>query len=427
MANWLVELDSVTRKNFTLELGFGIGVGVVNGLILVSQVVVVGSMGDRSLAATAMVAAQPALALLLPLWAQVSRYYRLFDLALVGGTLRCLPLLAVAWIDQPWQMALMVMLYHLLGGPASLSITSLYKYTYPDQHRGKIIGILKLVQNSVTVPVLIGVSLWCDVEPTAYQVAYPIGGVVGLLGVIAYSFRKIATDNPLARRQLSESPSWRGMQHVLKNDPQFRLFQATIFLTGAGFLLTRGVWVYLLRDHFHLSQFAITLLVMIFPVILGGLTSPFWGWLIDKTSPVAGRIAFALMGIPAYLALFASFYCDWLMLAYIGAALRGVVLGAAEVSTTTGNLYFAEKPERAALYESISSVFQGLRGMTMPALGWGCYQSLLWLNWPSAWMFLMPMAFNTWSLMLAWQLWVDERQRRHPTTQEHVIPVEVDE
>ena len=88
---------------------------------------------------------------------------------------------------------------------------------------------------------------------------------------------------------------------------------------------------------------------MIFPVILGGITSPFWGWLIDRTSPVAGRVAFALMGIPAYFALFASFYFDWLFLAFLGAALRGVVLGAAEVSTTTGNLYFADKPERAAL------------------------------------------------------------------------------
>lgn len=427
MVNWFRELDAVTRKNFLLEMGFGIGAGVVSGLILVSQVVVVGSLGDRSLAATVMVAAQPALALLLPIWAQVARYYRLFDLALLGGALRCLPLLAVAWIDQPWQLALVVLLYHLLGGPASLAITSLYKYAYPDQHRGKIIGILKLVQNSITVPVLIGVSVWCDIEPTAYQVAYPLGGVIGLLGVIAYGFRQVISDDPVARRTRSESPSWNGMQHVLKYDPQFRLFQATIFLTGAGFLLTRGVWVYLLRDHFHLSQFAITLLVMIFPVILGGLTSPFWGWLIDKTSPVAGRIAFALMGIPAYLALFASFYCDWLMLAYIGAALRGVVLGAAEVSTTTGNLYFAEKPERAALYESISSVFQGLRGMTMPAVGWGLYQSLLWLSWSTAWMFLMPMAFNAWSLFLAWQLWKQDHLERHPETKEHAIPVEVDE
>ncbi len=360
MLGWLRDLDSLTRRNFLLELIFGIGSGALTGLILIAQVVAVGSLGDKSQAATMMVAAQPALALLLPLWAQVARHYRLFDLALVGGALRCLPLLAVAWIDQPWQLALVVVLYYLLGGPATLAITSLYKYAYPDQHRGKIIGLLKMVQNGVTVPVLVGVSLWCDLEPTAYQLAYPIGGLIGLLGVFAYRFRVIASDDPNARRTLSERPSWSGMRHVLHHDKQFRIFQATIFLTGAGFLLSRGVWLFLLRDHFHLSQFAITLLVMIFPVILGGITSPFWGWLIDKTSPVAGRIAFALMGIPAYLAFFCSFYLDWLILAYIGAALRGVVLGAAEVSTTTGNLYFAEKPERAALYESISSVFQFL-------------------------------------------------------------------
>lgn len=428
---WYRELDAVTRRNFLLELLYGVGAGVVSGLILISQVVAVGSLGDNSLAATVMVACQPALAMLLPLWGFAARHYRLFDLVLIGGALRCLPLLFVGWIDAPWQLALVVMLYYLLGGPATLGIPALYKYAYPDKHRGKIIGLLKLVQNSVTVPVLIGVSLWCDIEPTAYQLAYPIGGVLGLLGIIAYSLRKIASDDPQARRTRSDSPSWKGMQHVLTQDPSFRVFQATIFLTGAGFLLSRGVWLYLLRDHFHLSQFAITLLVMIFPVILGGLTSPFWGWLIDQTSPVAGRIAFALMGIPAYLALFASFYVDWLLLAFIGAALRGVVLGAAEVSTTTGNLYFAEKPERAALYESISSVFQGIRGMTMPPLGWGLYQSLLWLNWSTSLMFLIPMLFNVWSLVLAWDLWKDDRQLRE--AQEDAkplsvdVPVEVDE
>jgi MFS family permease len=406
---------------------YGIGAGVLSGLILVAQVVAVGSLGDKSQSATMMVAAQPALALLLPLWAMVARHYRLFDLVLVGGALRCLPLLAVGWIDQPWQLAIVVVLYYLLGGPATLAIPALYKYAYPDKHRGKIIGILKMVQNGITVPVLIGVSLWSDIEPTAYQLAYPFGGCLGLLGVIAYQFRRIPSDNPHTRRTLSESPSWSGMQQVLKVDKQFRLFQATIFLTGAGFLLSRGVWLYLLRDHFHLSQFFITLLVMIFPVILGGITSPFWGWLIDKTSPVAGRVAFALMGIPAYLALFASFYLDWLILAFIGAAFRGVVLGAAEVATTTGNLYFAEKPERAALYESISSVFQGIRGMSMPPLGWALYQSFLVLGWTTSLVFLIPMVFNGWSLWIALGLWKDERQERHCEVKEHEIPVEVDE
>ncbi|HQR07310.1 MAG TPA: MFS transporter [Gemmatales bacterium] len=427
MLSWLRDLDPTTRRNFVLELLFGIGTGVLSGLILVAQVVAVGSLGDKSQSATMMVAAQPALALLLPLWAMVARHYRLFDLVLIGGTLRALPLLAVGWIDQPWQLAIVVVLYYLLGGPATLAIPALYKYAYPDKHRGKIIGILKMVQNGITVPVLIGVSLWSDIEPTAYQLAYPIGGCLGLLGVIAYQFRRIPSDNPQARRTLSESPSWSGMQHVLKIDRQFRLFQATIFLTGAGFLLSRGVWLYLLRDHFHLSQFFITLLVMIFPVILGGITSPFWGWLIDKTSPVAGRIAFALMGIPAYLALFASFYLDWLILAFIGAAFRGVVLGAAEVATTTGNLYFAEKPERAALYESISSVFQGIRGMSMPPLGWALYQSLLVLGWTTSLVFLIPMVFNGWSLWIAWGLWKDEQQERHCEAKEHELPIEVDE
>ncbi len=418
---WLKELDVQTRKNFYLELIYCVGAGIVTGLILVAQVVAVGSLGDQGQAATVMVASQPALALLLPIWAERARRWRLQDLAVIGAMLRCLPLLAVAWMDRPWQMALVVFLYYLLGGPATLAIPSLYKYAYPDSHRGRIIGTLKFVQNGITVPVLLGVSIWCDYDPSSYQLAFPIGGFLGLLGVFAYRLRAIPNDDPTARRKLSERATFSGMRAVLAADKHFRWFQTAIFLTGAGFLLTRGVWLYMLRDHFHLTQVTITLLVLVLPVILGGITSPLWGSLIDRTSPVAGRIAFALMGIPAYAAIFASFYLDIIVLAFIGAAFRGVVLGAAEVSTTTGNLYFAERPERAALYESISSVFQGVRGMTMPPLGWGMYQLIVLASWAPAILFLIPTAFNVWSLLLSIRLWKEDRQRRLPVERTEAI------
>jgi len=410
MLRWLRDLTPTARRNFGLELIYSLGTGVVAGLILVAQVVAVGSLGDSSTAVTLMVAAQPALSLLLPIWAFVARYWRLQSLGVAGGTLRCLPLLAVAWVDQPWQLALVVFLYHLLGGPASLAVPALYKYAYPDAHRGKIMGLLRLAQHSVTVPLLLSVSIWCDAQPDAYQLAYPVGGCLGLLGVFAYYFRRVPSDDPRARREVSERPTLGGMRHLLATDRKFSLFQATIFLTGVGFLMSRAVWLYLLRQQFHLPQFMITLLVLVLPLVLGGLTSPLWGAYIDRTSPVAGRVAFALVGIPAYLAFFGSFYLDVLFLAVVGAVLRGVVLGAAEVATTTGNLYFAERPERAALYESVSSVFQGFRGMTMPAVGWILYQGCDALLWPPALVFLIPTTFNVWSLMLAVRLWKEDRE-----------------
>src|SRR5436190_23787247 len=108
MFRWLEELTPTARRNFGLELIYGLGTGVVAGLVLVAQVVAVGSLGDTSLAVTVMVAAQPALALLLPVWAGVARHRRLQEMAVFGGALRCLPILMVAWVDRPWQLALVV-------------------------------------------------------------------------------------------------------------------------------------------------------------------------------------------------------------------------------------------------------------------------------------------------------------------------------
>jgi hypothetical protein len=161
----------------------------------------------------------------------------------------------------------------------------------------------------------------------------------------------------------------------------------------------------LLAAEFDLSQFQIALLVQVMPLVLSGLTAPLWGGYIDRTSPIAGRIAFALLGVFAYALLFASFFWHVLLLSYVGAVLRGLVLGAAEVSLTTGNLYFSLRRERAAVYESASSVLQGTRGLVMPWLGWQLFALT------GAYLLLTPAVLNLWSLLLALKLMeIDRRE-----------------
>jgi MFS family permease len=167
--------------------------------------------------------------------------------------------------------------------------------------------------------------------------------------------------------------------------------------------MSRAAWLTLLKEQFQLSQLELAFLVQVMPIILGGITSPAWGVFIDRTSPVAGRVAFALLGIFAYAAMFASFAANWIAMAYLGAVLRGMVLGAAEVSLTTGNLYFSVQRERAALYESISALFQGVRGMLMPLVGYVLFSQI------NSMLFLFPALLNSWSLVLAVRLYRRDR------------------
>lgn len=408
---FLSALPRITRWNLGFELLHGLAAGTLGGLILLAQVVAVGSLGDTGLAVTIMVAAMPACALLLPLWAAAAHRYRLQHLAVVSGTLRCLPFLAVGWVDHALVLAGLVVLYYLFGGAHALAVPALYKYTYPDSHRGRVLGWLRWTQHLVAVPVVLGGAWLLDREPMSFQFLFPFGGVIGLLGMFAYAAIHIPHDDPKARAEVVELPSVGALIRVWRQDTGFRIFQTTIFLTGAGFMMTRPIWLVLLRHPdptlgFGLSGLEVSLLVMVMPLALGGLTAPFWGALIDRTSPVAGRIAFAWMGLFAYLAMFISFWWHWLALAYVAAILRGVVLGAAELATTTGNLYFAARAERAALYEAVSAVSQGLRGMSMPFLGQLLFQLI------SVQVFLVAMLLNVWSLVLAVRLWrLDARQR----------------
>jgi MFS family permease len=395
----LEQLPKEMRRNLSFEVGYGACTGVVSGLALLAQITAIGVLNGGVLAVTLITAAMPAASLLQPLWAELARHHRLKSMAIVSGVLRCLPLLAMGWATDAWTFTGLICLYYLLAGPVTLAVPSLYKYNYADSHRGRIIGLLRLVQNSVSVSIMLLAAWLTDLEPTLYQVLYPIGGVVGLIGLFFYQRLHVPDDDPRARALLSERPTWRNMQAVLNDDRHFRLFQTTIFLTGAGFLMSRPIWIALMKEDFGLSQLELSFLVNVMPLILGALTAPAWGALIDRTSPVAGRVAFALLGVFAYAALFLSFWLHWLVLAYVGAITRGLVLGAAEVATTAGNLYFSVRRERAALYESISSVFMGIRGLSMPLLGWLLYMQI------HLFIFLLPTVLNLWSLFLAVKLW----------------------
>jgi MFS family permease len=402
----LSELSPAVRRNLALELVYNVSAGAVTGLAHLGQVTVLGSLDGGAATTTIMVAAFPAANVLQPLWASAARRFRLQSLALASGALRCFPLLAIGWVSDAWLFTALIVAFYFVAGPQALAVPSLYKYNYPDSHRGRIIGLLRLVQNGVAMPVMLGCAALLDFEPTLYQIVYPIGGVIGLVGLFFYAGLRIPDDVPEQRAAQSERPTLSSIAEVLRRDQNFRLFQATIWLTGAGFLMSRPIWLYLLRDMFGLSQFELSLLVQVMPVVLGAITSPAWGWLIDRTTPVAGRVAFAWLGIFAYAAIFASFVGEWLWLAYAGAILRGLVLGAAEVATTAGNLYFSVYRERAALYESISSLFQGVRGLCMPLLGWLLFQGL------HEFLFLLPTALNAWSLVLAVRLY--RRDRAEP-------------
>jgi len=399
-------LPASVRYNLAHESVYAVTAGLVSGLILLAQVMVVAALGGGPEVAMVMTAALPSTSLLQPLWAEAARRVRLQTLALCSGTLRLAPLALLGWADDAWTCAALVVLYYVAASANALAVPSLYRYTYPDSHRGRIIGWLRLVQNGVAMPVMLGCAALLDWQVSFRAVLFPGAAALALVGIWFYSRLRIPGDDPEGRRRFSERATWRSMRLVLRQDSHFRLFQATIFLTGAGFLMSRPIWLYLLREHFAVSQVEMTLLVQVMPILLGAVTSPAWGWLIDKTSPVAGRVAFAWLGVLAYLALFGSFMFGWLSLAYAGAILRGLVLGAAEVATTAGNLYFSLRPERAALYESISSVFQGIRGLIMPVVGWGLYLVL------HAGLFLVPTALNAWSLVLSLRLYHMDREHR---------------
>ena len=390
-----VELPPQTRHNFPLEALYETFMGLAQGLLLMAPVVAANALKANTIEMTAMVAATPVAALLMPFWTQAARAHRLQRLVIVSGLLRVVPLVAVSLVHSAAGFVALLLLDPFVAGPLLLAVPSLYKYNYPDSHRARLIGWLRFVSNAALIPVMLGASLLIDYHPELYRLLYPLGGMACLAAILCYSRLRIPNDRPRERSQTAPARPWRELHDVLEADQAFRLFQSSVFLTGAAFMVSRHILLITLRDEYHLTTFALTFLMMALPQMLGGLTSPFWGAFIDRTNPVRVRVVFCLLAVAAYAFFFASMVTHSVAVVYVASILRGIAIGGGEVTYTTGNIFFAAVPQRVTLYNGVAQLLQGVRGLVMPVVGSVAFTMV------GGYVFLLSTGFSVVSWVLA--------------------------
>ena len=112
-----VELPPQTRHNFPLEALYETFMGLAQGLLLMAPVVAANALKANTIEMTAMVAATPVAALLMPFWTQAARAHRLQRLVIVSGLLRVVPLVAVSLVHSAAGFVALLLLDLFVAGP----------------------------------------------------------------------------------------------------------------------------------------------------------------------------------------------------------------------------------------------------------------------------------------------------------------------
>ncbi len=237
--------------------------------------------------------------------------------------------------------------------------TAIMKEIYPDAHRGRLMSMVRIGMNLMTLLTALIMGRLLD-HGLNWRTAFCIGGAFGALS--AWSFRKAPLMAvPVDDAPISAGAFVRDTLLILRRNPGYRWFTASVFISGFGNLISSTLIPIQQVDRFHVTNTDVANLQNIASIttILGFV---FWGSFLDRKGPLATVMASVGLNLAIPL-LYAG--AGNLSALYFGAVIMGLYTSGIDLGYLNTTLKFAE-PGRAAQYQALHSSFFGIRGTLAP-------------------------------------------------------------
>ena len=302
--------------------------------------------------------------------ASISRYYYIL------GFLGRLVLIFMFWVNNWWGYLLIMLIFFGINSMQSPAQSTLYRYGFGLENRGRLFGIAASVENAVVVVFAWLAGYMLDINEDWFRHIFALIGVFGLLSSLFFAQTKItkpvpANLKPINFREFLFGPIHRSIE-VLKDNPLFRRFEINYFIYGLAFMMILPVIPKFMVDAvgMNYSQMFISKSVIAKLGIL--FLAPLAGKLSDLVNPgkFAGISYFALALYPLAL-LIASFYTSWIYAPYLvmfAFLFNGIAMAGIYVSWNIGSIYFAG-PEEAPMFQSVHVTLTGVRAIFGPLIG----------------------------------------------------------
>jgi hypothetical protein len=404
------DLPQLTRPNYVAELRQMSLWGIVIGSIESSMASVVASKTfSASALLTTVVFATPVLAYLLNImWGVVIRGRRRVHVFVVLGSGALLVVGSIALTPAVWKpwggyiFAVQVGLAHVFMSGLVTLRTTMWKANYPQTHRAQIAGRLYTVSIMLSLLTTAVLSALFDRNPEYYRFVYPLVALLGFvsLGFVgrmhvrgekgeARRFRARVAANQTGVGRLGLVTGLQEVVGIMWRDRYFGKYMLAQFLLGSANFFTDPVLVTVFTKQLDFRYFSSTLMLYQIPIVMVLLSIRYWARLFDRV----GVLRFRVYNSAAWAA---SYVCVTLGVAtldlsggalmgpavailVLGRILNGLGRGGGDIAWNLGHLHFARE-HQTELYMSIHVALTGLRGLTMPVLGWVAHRYLGWAS-----------------------------------------------
>lgn len=274
--------------------------------------------------------------------------------------------------------ALVVSLCQVIGTIATPAYASIIKEVYPDDQRGRILGITRAailgaqVASTLIAGWLLGV--------VGYQIVFPVAALLGIASALIFSrilneddveaARPAAGEGPGLKEKFSETWEFiRSTFHILWEDDAYRWFAMSVFTYGFGNLMTVPLIPVIQVDELHIQKSELALLSNLSQLV-AMIFFFYWGRFVDRRSPQRAVVVNIMLNTLIPLVYIGTAWFPgasaWVLLpAFV---ISGVVMAGIDLSYFNALLSFSG-PEKVSRYQALQSFLLGMRGSVAPFLG----------------------------------------------------------
>ncbi len=369
------------KTAFSYHLLAELSIGVFWGINTILGELAKRTLGASDFQVVLLVQAIAPAMLLSVFWAaamQRSKHVRKY--LLVAGVFGRLPYALVFWLDSPNQLIALVYFCAIFQGIITPAMNGIFQANYRPQRRGILVGLAFSSGSIVMITTCKLVGYFLDLNEAYYAPIFVVGAVCAASSCLFLSLIPAQGLKPPRRTLFARAPSRnpiaaigttvRLVIKILKNDPQFAVFERNFFIYGSALWSSFVIAPIYLVQELNLSYSDISTAKALVGLSPALILPPLFGLLLDRVKPfrfsviVMTPVAFFPLLLIAAQGQTGAFV---LILVSVGYLVHGIGQTGVNLMWQLGSLHFAE-PGEAYIYQGIHVSITGIRGILVPQL-----------------------------------------------------------
>ena len=286
------------------------------------------------------------------------------------------PFLFCPWFDSSWYLIAAAINYMFFYRASAPAWSEILRRNIGETMRNRWFSISSGIAYAESVILALGVGGILDHDPSLWKIFFFGSALIGMGGLAVLSrveVEGVDEEQPEIGFVEQIKKPWRDFVDLMKERPDFSLFQWGMMLWGLGLMILQPALPIFAVDWLGISYMEIAAAVSAARGIGFALSSPLWGrWMERKPILHTSAVIFSVMGLfPLFLSL-ASFQIVWLYVAFFW---YGIGQAGGHLIWYLSGPLFAGK-EESQRYTGANVVMAGVRGMVGPSLG--SFLSVFW-------------------------------------------------